>query len=336
MARPSNAFDLAWGSLSGSTQEAGWRTIAVDPSGAISIHAGRRFPGNEEAVLAAFPGVSLPSAEKLPDGQGFSVERADPHNDGRAWLALTRRPHGSVELFSAMVCDVVGATDVAILEGADVACLLRVFLGRVKAWQEFMRKGAQALHTAAEIGLFGELATLTAIMDAGAPPDTTLEAWVGPLDAVQDFELGTGAVEVKTTVATTGFPARIGSLEQLDDSVRQPLFIAAVRLRQIAHGLSLTDMVAVARSRASISPEAARVIAERLIAAGYFDAQASRYIRKFKLYSIHLIEVGPGFPRLIHATVPLGVTRAVYDVDLDKAVAPRLDVAEVLKRLGVI
>jgi len=336
MARQSSAFDLAWSSLSGATEDAGWRSIAIDPAGAITIHAGRRFPGNEEAVLASFPSASLPAAEKLPDGQGFTVERADPYNDGRTWLALTRRPNGSAELFAAMACDVVGAMDAAVLESADAPRLLRVFLGRVKAWQEFMRKGAQALSPEAEIGFFGELATLLAIMDAGAPPDASVEGWVGPLDAAQDIELGTGAVEVKSTIAATGFPARIGSLEQLDDSVRQPLFVAATRLRQVAHGLALAEMVAAMRSRAAPHAETARVLSERLIAAGYFDAHAERYVRRFEPESIRLIEVASGFPRLVHATVPLGVTRAVYDVDLDKAGGPRLDIAAALKRLGVI
>jgi hypothetical protein len=336
MARPNSAFELAWSSLSGASEEPGWRTIPVDPAGAIAIHAGRRFPGNEEAVLACFPSASLPPAERLPDGQGFAVERADPHNDGRAWLALTRRAHGSVDLFASMVRDVVEALDAAVLEGAPIDRLLRVFLGRVKAWQEFMRKGAQALGPEAEIGLFGELATLCSALDAGVAPEICAESWVGPHDATQDFELGTGALEVKTTVATAGFRARVGSLEQLDDSVRQPLFVVAVRLRQLAAGLSLPDMVAAARSRADVSAEAARIVGDRLVSAGYFDAHADRYVRRFAVESVRALEVTAAFPRLVHATVPAGVTRAVYDVDLDKAAGPRLELAAALKRLGVI
>lgn len=336
MARPNSSFNLAWSSLSGATEDPGWRTIAVDPAGPIAIQAGRRFPGNEESVLACFPSASLPPAERLPDGQGFAVERADPHNDGRAWLALTRRAHGSVELFSAMVRDVVGALDAAVLEGAVADRLLRVFLGRVKAWQEFMRKGAQSLGPEAEIGLFGELATLCSALDAGVAPEACAEAWVGPLDSAQDFEFGTGALEVKTSVATAGFPARVGSLEQLDDSVRQPLFVVAVRLRQLVAGQSLPDMVAATRSQAAASAEAARIVDERLISAGYFDAHVDRYVRRFATESIRALEVTAAFPRLVHATVPAGVTSAVYGVDLDKAAGPRLDLAAALKRLGVI
>jgi hypothetical protein len=336
MARPSSAFELAWNSLSGTAEEAGWRSIAIGAAGPIPIHAGRRFPDNEEAVLAAFPKASLPLAEKLPDGQGFAVERVDAIEDGRAWLALTRRAHGSLELFTAMAGDVLGAMDAEVSQGADAHRLLRVFLGRVRAWQEFMRKGAQALSAEAEIGLFGELATLAVVLDAGATPGSAIGAWVGPLDAPQDFELGTGAIEVKSTLAAVGFSARVGSLEQLDDSIRQPLFVAACRLRQVARGLALPDIVASLRARTTTDPEAAGIFAERLIAAGYFDAHADRYVRRFETESIRFVEVTSNFPRLILATVPVGVTRAIYDVDLDKAGGPRLDTVAALKKLGVI
>jgi hypothetical protein len=74
---------------------------------------------------------------------------------------------------------------------------------------------------------------LRAIINAGVPSALAIESWVGPLDAIQASALGTGALEVKATLSAVGFPAKIGSLEQLDDSTRQPLFVAGVRLRQI-------------------------------------------------------------------------------------------------------
>lgn len=336
MARPSRAFELAWTSLSATKDEPRWLLIAIDPAGPVPVEAGRRFPGNEEAVLASFPKGSLPPAEKLPDGQGFAVERADPYGDGRVWLALARRSHGSAELFAAMACDVVGAMDAEAASGSDAHRLLRVFLGRVRAWQEFMRKGAQTLSAEAEIGLFGELATLAGIIDAGAPPGVAVAAWVGPLDAPQDFELGTGAVEVKSTLAASGFPARIGSLEQLDDSVRQPLFVAACRFKQLARGQSLPEMVASLRARAAPDAEASALLSERLIAAGYFDAHANGYARRFEQESIRLVEVTAAFPRLVQATVPLGVTKAIYEIDLDKFAGARLDIAAAAKKLGAI
>lgn len=334
MARPIDEFVLAWKSLSGSMEEEGWRSIPVAPVGPCVLQAGRRFPGNEESLLTGFSSAKIPAAEKLPEGRGFSVERVDPHGDGKTWLALTRRESGSVELFSTMVCDVTGAMDAEAASGEER--LLRVFLGRVRAWQEFMRKGAQALGPEAEIGLIGELTFLGAIVEAGVPAPLAVDAWVGPLDGIQDFEIGTGAVEVKATVSTAGFPAKIGSLEQLDDSVRQPLFVAGARLSQMESGQNLPEFVDAVRQAIKGDSEAERLFAERLLAAGYFDAHADRYPRRFVLASTKVIEVANGFPRITPGTAPAGIKWVIYEIDLDKAPGEILDPEGALKRLGAL
>lgn len=334
MARPNDEFVLAWSSLIGAAEGYGWRTIAITPAGACHLSAGRRFPGNEEALLAGFTAASIPAAEKLPEGQGFNVERVDPHGDGKTWLALTRKASGSIELFLAMVCDVSSALDA----GAGVAepGLLRVFLGRVRAWQEFMRKGAQALSPEAEIGLIGELTLPSTVIKAGLPAALAVESWVGPLDGIQDFELGTGALEVKTTLSPTGFPARIGSLEQLDDSVRQPLFVVGARLRQTAGGQNLPDFVGALRGSIKGDAEAERLLAERLLAAGYFDVHADRYPRRFDLAGTRMVEVGDDFPRLTPGRIPLGVLKAIYEIDLDKVPGENVCPLAALKKMGAL
>lgn len=336
MARPSDEFLLAWSSLSGDDPTPGWQAIALPPAGPVEVQAGRRSPDNAEAVLLAFSSVWLAPAEKLPDGQGFTVERADADGGGQLRLALTRRAAGSAELFAAMACDVVGALDEAAAAAAAEAKLLRVFIGRVGAWQEFMRKGSQTLSPEEEIGLVGELALLRAIIEAGVPLAVAIESWVGPLDGIQDFELGTGALEVKATLSVVGFPATIGSLEQLDDSTRQPLFLAGARLRQTESGRSLPDLVAEMRNSAKGDAEATRLLGERLIAAGYFDAHAKCYVRRFALADTRVVEVKDGFPRITLGSVPLGVTRATYEVDLDKAVGASITTADALKKLGAL
>lgn len=336
MARPSEEFLLAWSSLSGNDLNPGWHAIALPSAGPVGMRAGRRSPDNAEAILLGFPSARLAASEKLPEGQGFAVERAAPESDGQLWLALTRRAAGSAELFAAMVFDVVGALDDSAAAGVGEAKLLRVFIGRVGAWQEFMRKGFQALSPEAEIGLVGELTLLRTIIDAGVPPAVAVESWVGPLDGVQDFELGTGALEVKATLSSAGFPAKIGSLEQLDDSTRQPLFLAGVRLRQTEAGLSLPDLVGAMREAAKDDAEASRLLGERLLAAGYFDTHADRYARRFTLAGMRLVEVKEDFPRLTHGNVPAGITRATYEIDLDRAAGDNIAAVDALKKLGVI
>jgi len=303
-------IELAWSSLRERTDASGWRSIPIATVGPCTLRAGLRFPEKSEALLVSFSHSAVPASDKLPDGQGFGVSRLDPDSEGLSWLALTRSENGSTELFAAMVADIAHAINAEA--GSDEKRFLRIFLGRIRAWQDFMRKGAKTLSAESEIGLVGELMVLRKIIDAGVPPIFALEAWVGPQDAVQDFEIGTGAIEVKTTISAAGFPAKIGSLEQLDDSARQPLFLAGVRLRQGETGQNLTEVVADIRDIAAGEAEATRLLNERLIASGYLDAHADRYIRRFTLIETRFAEVKDSFPRLTPGSVPLGVTEATY------------------------
>ncbi|WP_455284412.1 PD-(D/E)XK motif protein [Cupriavidus necator] len=334
MAQRTDEILLAWESLSATSDESGWRTIAIKPAGACQLRAGRRFPGNEEALVVGFPAATLGVAERLPDGQGFAVERVDPDGDGKTWIALARRASGGSELFSAMACDVAGSLDAEA--GSDQPRLLRVFLGRVRAWQEFMRKGAQPLSAEGEVGLAGELTVLAAMVDEGLAVASAVQAWVGCLDGLRDFEIGTGGIEVKSTLSEVGFPARVGSLEQLDDSARQPLFVAGVRLRQSVAGKSLPDFIEQTRDIVRGDAEAESLLSERLVAAGYLDAHADRYPRRFQVAGILVIEVGPGFPRLTPATVHVGVRRAAYEIDLDSVQCGSVGVGAALNKLGAI
>ena len=334
MARPIDEFALAWDALSGASGAGGWRSIAVAAAGPCVLMAARRFPGNEEALLAGFSSARVPAAEKLPEGRGFEVSRADPHGDGKTWLALTRKESGSVELFAEMVCDVAGAMDAAAAEGEER--LLRALLSRVRSWQEFMRKGAQALSPEAEIGLVGELLFLGDALDAGLPAQMSLDSWVGPLDGVQDFELGTGAVEVKATLSPQGFPAKIGSLEQLDDSVRKPLFVAGARLSQRESGKNLPEIADGVRERLADDAAAASLFADRLLAAGYAEAHADRYPRRFVAEGMRVVEVGESFPRLTPGNVPGGVRKAFYEIDLDRAPGADEGVVGALRKLGAL
>lgn len=334
MVQPIKEFVAAWKSLAGLEKNDGWRAIPVSRIGMCELIAGRRFPSNMESMLAYFPSVNIPISDQLPEGNGFTVERVDKYGDGRIWLALTRKESGNVELFSVMVEDILHA--ITSVKTTDSLYLMRVFLARVRAWQEFMRKGAQPLKPEAEIGLIGELYFVRKFIDEGISPILALESWVGPLDKIQDFELGTGAVEIKTTVSAKGFLAKIGSLEQLDDSIRQPLFLAGLRLVQTVSGQALPDFAKAVSDAISGDPEAERIFSDKLLVAGYVSKDSDRYIRKFIASEILVFEVSEGFPRITHGNIPYGIKRAVYEIDLEQISGDRFALSQVLNKLGVL
>ncbi|MHC6050336.1 PD-(D/E)XK motif protein [Ralstonia solanacearum] len=331
MVPPSDQLALAWRSLaaSGDTGE-GWRSIVISPAGAALVRAGLRFPDGVEAILVRFSAASLPPMVKLPEGGGFLIERASLE-DRVTWIALTRRETASRDLFATMATDV--ATALSSCPVSDEAKSLATLLGRVRAWQEFMRRGGEPLSAEAEIGLFGELSLLRALLDEGLDASTACEAWRGPLGGLRDFELGTGGIEVKSTLSSSGFRAKVGGLEQLDDTERQPLFLMAVRLRQIKGGQSLPDTVEMARDIVAGDSAAERLLAERLIASGYRDQHADSYTRRFEIAETRVLRVDEGFPRLTPHSVPVGVERASYEIDIDKADAAMLELPCALAEL---
>ena len=332
MPRSIDGFVAAWEALSGSGAEAGWRGIPVARAGACELMAARRFPGNEEALLARFPTARPGSSERLPEGKGFEVVRADPFGDGMTWIALTRKESGSSELFAEMVGDVAGAMGTAAPEGE--VSVLKTMLRRVRMWQQFMSRGARPLSPEEELGLAGELFFMARLVDAGVSHESVLSGWVGPDDAPQDFLLGDGAIEVKATMSSSGFPVKIGSLEQLDDTVASPLFLAAVRFAAGEGGSTLPEMVAEVEHRLENDPGAADFLRERLMIAGYSDAHIGQYSRRFEPKDCRVLSVSEGFPRLTPGVVPAGVTRAVYEINLEHAGDFLCNFDEVLSQLG--
>jgi hypothetical protein len=340
MALPSESDELtaAWRALEGAERSAGWRTIHVAVGGSSALLAGRRFPDNQEALLVGFAGKGALLPEVLPQGRGFEVSRAElgAASAGRVWIALCRNSAGRLDLFTMMARDVV--TTLSDLPNADDATRLRLFLARIRAWQDFMRSDTDGcLAPDAEVGLVGELEVLGSLLGTGIVPPTALDAWRGPLDGVHDFAFGTGAIEVKTTSSPSGFLATIGSLEQLDDSLIRPIFVAAVRVTLDPSGETLPERIERIRAVLTGDPASLGTFGNLLLHAGFIDLAAHRYTRRFsRISSSRILNVSDTFPRITRASVPIEIRSARYEVDLDLIKAQDVGLLDALRQLGVI
>jgi hypothetical protein len=247
---------------------------------------------------------------------------------------LCRRPEASLELFTTMAQDLA-----AVLKHRSAVTeqdLLNLCLRRIRAWQEFMgREANDILAPEEEVGLFGELTLLETFVNAGLQPEAAINAWQGPEHGLQDFLIGHGAVEVKISISPKGFPARIASLDQLDDAIRQPLIIAAVRIKADSSGLTLPELALKCRSLLQSSGSGVSEFDSKLVHAGYLYSSADRYRRKWTPVETRLLSLDESFPRLTRHTVPAAVTHASYTVDIDMVVgAQLLSLSEALEKLG--
>ena len=326
----------AWRALAGENKKEGWRTIPIEQSGSRRLLAGRHFPGNTEAILIGFHSVHLPAKEQLPQGQGFHVEQVKNEVPGSAhvWIALSRKSVGSLDMFARMAEDVI-----AMLESyrhVDDQTLFQLFLGRIKAWQKFMhqaRTGVLGLEE--EIGLAGELHFLKLLLERGLPAASVIEAWQGPLDGLHDFLLGSGAMEVKSTTATHGFPATAGSLEQFDASLVSILFLVGVRFMVEPSGATLPEIVDDIACRLEGEPDTKGIFETLLLRAGFLRAFSDRYKRRLAHSETRILLVDGEFPALTRSNVNPAIRKACYELDLDLVSAPRLDLNKALEKLRV-
>jgi hypothetical protein len=325
----------AWRALAGVARAEGWRTIPINLEGPCRLLAGRHFPGNEEAVLIGFPSVRVPSDSQLPQGRGFRVARVPGATLGGAceWVSLSRQPSGSSDLFAMMAGDVMGLLE--DFPASSQERLFGLFLSRIKAWQDFMEQDRQGvLGPEAETGLYGELVVLRDMIGMGIPAACAVEAWQGPLNGLHDFSVGSGAIEIKTTVSVNSFPARIGSLEQLDPSLKQPLFLAGVRLTISGAGRALPEIVGMLRDCLTGDSPTLSLFESRLLHAGYLDVLADHYTRRFETVGMIVFEVTGAFPGLTRGKVDTAIRQARYELDLDALHVPVVTLGQACAHLG--
>lgn len=322
----------AWRALA--RQEAGedWRFVHLTGIGTVSVEAGCHFPLGREALIVAFPGSWPVNPARLPEGKGFDVSCIEGQTvfAGKTAIALMRQPEGSPDIFAIMVVDVLRTLETA----ADTANrdVMEAFLERVMEWQAFMARTHRPLSSDAQIGLLGELWLLRLLTDTSLGAGA-LDCWQGPLRAAQDFHVRGSAIEVKSTVRTGSFLARINSIEQLDGD-RTPIFLCAFRFEENTDGISLVDLVSELRERFGLAG-IQRGFDALLMVMGYLEEHSSLYSRTLTLKDARTFRSEGDMPRLTRASLPAAIRSAAYVLDLDALEVPSIGIPELINEFGL-
>ena len=323
-------FKSAWTTFGGVKQDVGWQVIPVTSFKNVALMAGLASPSSREAAFFNFIGATLPRPESLPSGKGFSLESIEM--EGCSWIVLTRSQEGIKDLYISMLENLFKL--LGELDGNSGNSLIQIFLERVSAWQYFMSAGQKHLGIESQTGLYGELLFLKSLLDIGLK-DEAVKNWDGPLRGLQDFHIGFGAVEVKSTVSQEGFIAKIGSLEQLSDSVYSPIFLVGQKLSTSSGGISLPMLIDSIREGLKDEPALKNNFDTRLMRSGYLDAHSSIYDRPLHLIDSLMFEVDSSFPKLTSESVSPHIRSARYEVDISTITSKKFDLKEILNRLGV-
>lgn len=321
-----------WKALSQSSNTVGWRTMAVYNSTHASIEAAYDLFSHNEAIFFKIDySNNVFDKTKLPVAKGFKVQLlADEFGKG---IALIRQSEGDIDLFTKIAVDICNTIiqHQALTENA----LFPVVVNRIDAWLAFMTRGYKTLSQEAELGLVGELELLDSLILLNMPIDEVLNVWKGPLNGLKDFEIGSGAIEVKSTLGVDGFICKINSLEQLDDSEKSPLFLNGYRFSINSLGKTLPKRIGFLREKLANYPMELSRFNNLLLGMGYLESNEENYFRQFKTENSYFWLVDENFPKLVPGTVPVNIRQAKYEMDLTPLIPQAINLSLVLNKLGI-
>ena len=242
--------------------------------------------------------------------------RVEPFDDrGRVRIRLEETQRGFDDLFRQLRDDIV----TSILPCRDEGQVFETLRARLAHWQRFMESAGDGLTPTRQLGLFGELRFLSALIGSGCSQSKTLDGWQGPYSANHDFMFGLTAVEVKSTAGNNDSKIAISNERQLDDTGVDRLFLCHLSFDRRDHaGQTLPALIEEIRTSLEYSLQI--VFGDRLLAAGYHPSQANLYRdvgyteRRATYYRVAGL-----FPRVVPADLKLGVHEVGYSVELSGA-----------------
>lgn len=324
------SFEALWLEMEGAAvAQSGVLRRRVLPEAACDLFVGIEHPSRRRALLLRVPQVETPALESAPQARGVEMRIGrlpdDPADCTSVVLALT--DEACRDIFSVLVDDIAAFVGAA----ATARAAVEQFLSRFARWQAFLERfGPDGLSDSAQRGLFGELWFLRSYLLPAAGPGS-VDAWMGPKMAPQDFHLPGLAVEVKTTTSKQHQKLRIAGERQLEISAA--LRIIVFHLSLDAHrdtGLSLVELVAEIRAQFATAPLALTAFNGGLVEAGYLDIQAPRYSRTGYIErERHFFEVRGDFPRIVGADLRAGVGDVFYSVSVAECLHYEMPEADV-------
>ena len=322
----SDQLRAAWRSLSNAEAADGWRIIPIKSK---RCRAGVRYPNKEEGLLVGF-NVPISRKSDLPQGKGFSVSHVEEaKGEFGLWIGVTRNKSANAEMFVLMAADLLETVN---LLKQDEHQTYRLFLSRIKSWQQFMeRPQFKRLSEEEEIGLVGELTVLERFIETGVAPEFALDIWKGPANGLRDFVTQDVCIEVKSTVSTKSFSAQINSLEQLDDLGSQSIYLAALRFCTRQEGRTLPQLINSIRGK--IGGKLQIPFERNLLLAGYQEAFSDQYQKTFLLIEERHFLIEDGFPRIIRSNVPSEIGFVKYEIDIDLVTVPSLGFSDIIPKL---
>lgn len=247
---------------------------------------------------------------------GLEVDVEMRKEDGQAMLSIRLENQDDTDVFARLCHDIV----MTVSNARDEISAVQAFLGRTWKWHALLKAARKKTLTREEqLGLIGELRTMSETIHLVKGLGAALEAWRGSEGAPKDFELAGLCIECKARGASSRDKVRISSEHQLADVPGQELVLLvhtfATADKDAVEAINLHNLVSSIRSKISSErPDLTSMLEEKLEEAGYnndHDYDVVVVHRSTESYSV--IE---GFPRIVPGNYQEGPTEVSYDLPL--------------------
>lgn len=297
------------------TPDTDYNVRAVANGGAIPAFWGRDTDGRCLLLLRLDGDHRALFAENTISVHGVKVDLQQDRTTDRQNLVLTLERQADGDLFCAL-CDslVEGLRPVTRPDAA-----LGVAMAHIRRWKAFMAGRNARLLSAEEVrGLFAELTFLSELYDGQLDHRQAVTAWTGADQIHQDFIFGSRAVEVKSLLGTDRSTVRISSEDQLE-TVQEHLFLLTYRMREVTdaqQGQSLNELVRSIETELQ-DAEAIEEFGRKLATLGYTPIQEYDKPR-FIVSGRQAYRVQDGFPKIVRSTLPEGIVKVAYQIEIEK------------------
>lgn len=253
---------------------------------------------------------------RLPEMAGLQIESRVREGDSRLALIVRLESGEDADIFTRFCEDIIETVAKAESEVAAV----QAFIGRTWKWHALL-KGAhkKTLSRESQLGLIGELHTLTNIIAPLRGLGLALESWRGSEGAPKDFELSKLCMECKARGASSREKVRISSEHQLADVSGHPIVLLVHTYASAGNDdISKVELHgAVSSLRTSVLTERADLklmLETKLEEAGYDEEH--EYEISVVRQSTKAFLVADDFPRIVPGTYPDGPVEISYDLPL--------------------
>lgn len=229
--------------------------------------------------------------------------------DGQLMLSFSLEDDDLKDIFYKFCEDIIESTRLNQRENSFAPAI-----DRWNTWIQFFSKSALPLSENEVLGLIGEIYFLQNVMLEKYGQDMALESYIGTDLAHKDFEVLNTWYEVKS-IHNGVRAVRISSIEQLDSDIDGKLVVLTFDRGTPSYEGNITLNKLITTFRAGLDRKWQLLFDQKMRKARYIEDE--RYDDYNHIFvNLDAYSVGEGFPKLTKISLPEGVTKASYEIDI--------------------